>query len=95
MGDEDYLEPLKAIYNFSKDNDFYKIKGGIIEGKVMTAEEINYFSKITIKTRITINACWCITWKYFKTCSCFDQVTNSKRGTSLNLRKACLACKMY
>ena len=40
MTTEDYLEPTKAIYNFSKTNDFYKIKGGIIEGKVMTAEEI-------------------------------------------------------
>ena len=40
MSNEDYLEPAKAIYKFSKDNDFYKIKGGVIEGKVMTAEEI-------------------------------------------------------
>ena len=29
---EDYLAPAKAIYNFTKKNDFYKIKGGIIEG---------------------------------------------------------------
>ncbi len=43
---EDYLEPAKAIYNFAKDNDFYKIKGGIIEGKVMTAEEIITLAKL-------------------------------------------------
>ena len=40
MSNEDYLEPAKAIYNFTKNNDYYKIKGGVIEGKVMTAEEI-------------------------------------------------------
>ena len=40
LGKEDYLEPAKAIYNFAKSNDFYKIKGGVIEGKVMTTEEI-------------------------------------------------------
>ena len=40
MSNEDYLEPAKAIYEFTKANDFYKIKGGVIEGKVMTAEEI-------------------------------------------------------
>ena len=40
MTNEDYLEPTKAIYNFSKENEFYKIKGGVVEGKVMTAEEI-------------------------------------------------------
>ena len=43
---EDYLAPAKAIYNFSKNNDFYKIKGGIIEGKVMTAEEIITLAKL-------------------------------------------------
>ena len=43
---EDYLAPAKAIYNFTKKNDFYKIKGGIIEGKVMTAEEIITLAKL-------------------------------------------------
>ena len=43
---EDYLAPAKTIYNFTKDHDFYKIKGGIIEGKVMTAEEIITLAKL-------------------------------------------------
>ena len=46
MNNEDYLEAAKAIYNYSKDNDFYKIKGGVIEGKVMTAEEIITLAKL-------------------------------------------------
>ena len=46
MTEEDYLEPTKAIYNFTKDHDFYKIKGGVIEGKVMTAEEIITLAKL-------------------------------------------------
>lgn len=46
LGKEDYLEPAKAIYNFAKSNDFYKIKGGVIEGKVMTAEEIIAIAKL-------------------------------------------------
>jgi len=46
LNNEDYLEPAKAIYNFAKDNDFYKIKGGVIEGKVMTAEEIITLAKL-------------------------------------------------
>ena len=46
IGTEDYLEPSKVIYNFSKNNEFYKIKGGIIEGKVMTAEEIITLAKL-------------------------------------------------
>lgn len=42
----EYLEPLKAIYNFSKDNDFYKIKGGIVEGKVLSVEELITLAKL-------------------------------------------------
>ena len=46
MTNEDYLEPTKIIYNFTKNNDYYKIKGGVIEGKVMTADEMITLAKL-------------------------------------------------
>ena len=46
MTNDDYLEPTKAIYEYSKSNENYKIKGGIIEGKVMTADEIITLAKL-------------------------------------------------
>ena len=46
MTNDDYLEPTKAIYEYAKSNENYKIKGGIIEGKVMTAEEIITIAKL-------------------------------------------------
>ena len=46
MGKGDYLDACKTIYEYAKDNDFYKIKGGIIDGKVMTAEEIITLAKL-------------------------------------------------
>lgn len=49
---EDYLEPTKVIYNFTKNNDFYKIKGGVIEGKVMTADEIITLAKLPSKQEL-------------------------------------------
>ena len=49
MSNEDYLEPSKIIYNFTKANDYYKIKGGVIDGKVMTAEEIITLAKLPSK----------------------------------------------
>ena len=52
MTNEDYLEPTKAIYNFSKNNDFYKIKGGVVEGKVLTAEEIITLAKLPSKQEL-------------------------------------------
>lgn len=42
----EYLDPLKAIYKFSKDNEFYKIKGGIVEGKVLSVEELITLAKL-------------------------------------------------
>ena len=33
MSSEDYLEPSKVIYKFSKDNEYYTIKGGVVDGK--------------------------------------------------------------
>ena len=52
MAEEDYLEPTKAIYEFSKNNENYKIKGGIIEGKVMTAEEIITIAKLPSREQL-------------------------------------------
>jgi len=46
IGYEDYLEPLKAIYEYAKNNEFYKIKGGIIEGKVVSVEELITLAKL-------------------------------------------------
>ena len=49
MSNEDYLEPSKTIYEFTKNNEYYKIKGGVVEGKVMTAEEIITLAKLPSK----------------------------------------------
>ena len=46
IGNEDYLEACKTIYEYAKDNDFYKIKGGIIDGKVVSVEEITTLAKL-------------------------------------------------
>ena len=40
LGYNDYLETSKIIYEYAKENEFYKIKGGIIDSKVVSAEEI-------------------------------------------------------
>ena len=49
LGNEDYLAPAKAIYEFTKNNDFYKIKAGIVAGKVMNADEIVTLAKLPSK----------------------------------------------
>ena len=49
LGYNDYLDASKIIYEFSKENEFYKIKGGIIDGKVVTTEEIVTLAKLPSK----------------------------------------------
>ena len=46
MGNNDYLDACKIVYDYAKDNDFYKIKGGIIDGKVVSVEEIITLAKL-------------------------------------------------
>lgn len=46
LNNEDYLAPIKAVYNYVKNNDFYKIKAGIIDGKVVSVEEIMTLAKL-------------------------------------------------
>ena len=52
LDNEDYSAPAKAIYNYSKNNDFYKIKGGILEGKVLSAEEVIELAKLPSKEEL-------------------------------------------
>ena len=73
MGDEDYLEPSKVLYNFAKDNDFYKIKGGIIDGKVMTAEEIITLAKLPSKQELLAKLAGCLLANISKLAVALDQ----------------------
>lgn len=46
INQEDYLSAIKVVYKFAKNNEFYKIKGGMIEGKVVSVEEIITLAKL-------------------------------------------------
>ena len=80
MGYEDYLEPLKAIYNYSKDNEFYKIKGGIIEGKVMTAEEIITLAKLPSRQELLAKLAGALLGNITKLAVALDQVKAQKEN---------------
>ncbi len=43
---EDYVSPAKVLYDYSKKNDFYQIKAGIMDGKVISAEEVIKLAKL-------------------------------------------------
>lgn len=78
IGTEDYLEPSKVIYNFSKNNDFYKIKGGIIDGKVMTAEEIITLAKLPSRQELLAKLAGALLGNITKLAIALDQVREQK-----------------
>ena len=78
MNNEDYLEAAKAIYNYSKDNDFYKIKGGVIEGKVMTAEEIITLAKLPSRETLLSMLAGALLGNISKVAVALDQVRIQK-----------------
>ena len=82
MTNEDYLEPTKAIYKFSKENDFYKIKGEVIEGKVMTAEEIITLAKLPSKETLLSMLAGALLGNISKLAVALDQVKVQKENTA-------------
>lgn len=46
IADENYLGVLKTIYKFSKENDFYVLKAGMIEGQIKTIEELSVLAQL-------------------------------------------------
>lgn len=78
MSDEDYLEPSKIIYNFSKNNDYYKIKGGVIEGKVMSAEEIITLAKLPSRETLLSMLAGALLGNISKVAVALDQVRIQK-----------------
>lgn len=78
MSNEDYLEPAKTIYKFSKDNDYYEIKGGVIEGKVMTADEIITLAKLPSRETLLSMLAGALLGNISKVAVALDQVRIQK-----------------
>ena len=82
LGQEDYLAPAKAIYEFTKKNDFYKIKGGIVEGKVMTTEEIITLAKLPSKETLLSMLAGALLGNISKLAVALDQVKAQKEANA-------------
>ena len=82
LNNEDYLEPAKAIYEYAKENDFYKIKGGIIDGKVMTAEEIITLAKLPSRETLLGMLAGALLGNITKLAVALDQVASQKEANA-------------
>lgn len=82
IGYEDYLATSKTIYNYSKDKDFYKIKAGIIEGKVVSAEEIIKLAQLPSREVLIAQLAGALLGNITKLAVALKQVSEKKEQTA-------------
>lgn len=71
---EEYLPALKAIYKFAKANDYYKIKGGVLEGKVSTVEELTTLAQLPSREELIAKLAGCLLANVSKLAATLDAV---------------------
>ena len=49
IGYEDYVAPAKVVNDFAKDHDFYNIKAGIMDGKLIDIAEVKKLASLPSK----------------------------------------------
>ena len=82
LGYDDYLETSKIIYQYAKENEFYKIKGGIIDGKVVTTEEIITLAKLPSRETLIAKLAGALLGNITKLAVALDQVKVQKEANA-------------
>jgi len=49
ISNDDVVAPAKVLYNFSKDHEYFTIKGGFVEGKVVSVAELEKLATMPSK----------------------------------------------
>ncbi len=80
MSKEEYLPALKAIYKYSSANDFYKIKGGILEGKVTSVDELVTLAKLPSREELIAKLAGCLLANVSKLAATLDAVRVKKES---------------
>lgn len=78
--EEDYLAPLKVAYKFSKEHENYKIKGGVIDGKVMSVDEIITLAKLPSREELLSKLAGSLLQTIAKVAVALDQVRIQKEA---------------
>ena len=77
---EEYLPALKAIYKYAKENDFYEIKGGVLEGKVSTVEELSTLAQLPSREELIAKLAGCLLANVSKLAATLDAVRAKKEA---------------
>lgn len=77
---EEYLPVLKAIYNYAKQNDFYKIKAGVLEGKEVTVEELVTLAVLPSREELIAKLAGCLLANVSKLAATLEAVRVQKEN---------------
>ncbi len=80
IAQEEYLPALKAIYKFSKESDYYTIKGGVLEGKVSTVEELTTLAQLPSREELIAKLAGCLLANVSKLAATLDAVRVKKES---------------
>ena len=78
--EDDYLAPLKAVYKFSKEHENYTIKGGFIDGKLMSVEEIKTLATLPSREELLSKLAGSLLQTIGKVAIAIDQVRIQKEA---------------
>lgn len=78
IAQDEYLSGLKAIYKFAKGKDFYQIKGGVLEGKVSTVEELTTLAQLPSREELIAKLAGCLLANVSKLAATLDAVRVKK-----------------
>ena len=78
--ESDYLATSKVIYNFIKENDYYTLKAGMIEGAVKTKEEIFTLAQLPSREELLSKLAGVLLANISKLAVALDQVKEQKES---------------
>ena len=78
IAQEEYLPALKAIYKFSKSNEFYTMKGGVLEGNVSEVEELMTLAQLPSREELIAKLAGCLLANVSKLAATLDAVRVKK-----------------
>lgn len=79
---EDYVQPAKVLYEYAKNSEFYKIKGGIMDGKVISVDEILKLAKLPSREMLLTQVATALLANIRNVAVVLDQVREQKEGAN-------------
>ena len=80
IAQDEYLPALKTVYSYSKEHDFYKMKAGVLEGKVTSIEELSTLAQLPSREELIAKLAGCLLANVSKLAATLEAVRVKKES---------------